>query len=378
MREFEETSFQSHDGTELYYRHWPAVTAAARPRAVIMFHRGHEHSGRLAHLPDELGLEDFAFFAWDARGYGRSPGPRGDSPGYEVSVRDVDCFVRHVAATHGVAMQEIVVLAQSVGAVLVASWVHDYAPPVRCLVLAAPAFKVRLYVPFALAGLRLMMRLRGNFSVNSYVKAQFLTHDPERILSYRRDPLIVRPISVRMLVALFDAGKRVVADAGAIQLPVLLLSSGADWVVYKGPQRRFFLGLGGQRNEFHELPGFFHDTLGEKNRAVALERVRAFVLRMFERPPPAPQLLDADRRGYTFEEEARLRQPLPAWSPKGLGYAVQRFLLRTLGRRSAGVRLGLETGFDSGSTLDYVYRNEARGDGTLGRLLDRAYLDAIG
>ena len=104
MREFEETSFQSHDGTELYYRHWPAVTAAARPRAVIMFHRGHEHSGRLAHLPDELGLEDFAFFAWDARGYGRSPGPRGDSPGYEVSVRDVDCFVRHVAATHGLTL----------------------------------------------------------------------------------------------------------------------------------------------------------------------------------------------------------------------------------------------------------------------------------
>ena len=35
-------------------------------------------------------------------------------------------------------------LAQSVGAVLVATWAHDYAPQIRCLVLASPAFKVKL------------------------------------------------------------------------------------------------------------------------------------------------------------------------------------------------------------------------------------------
>ena len=77
MREAEERTFTTHDGVELFYRHWPAVADGPRPRAVVMFHRGHEHGGRLAHLVDELGLDDFAFFAWDARGYGRSPGARG-------------------------------------------------------------------------------------------------------------------------------------------------------------------------------------------------------------------------------------------------------------------------------------------------------------
>jgi hypothetical protein len=42
------------------------------------------------------------------------------------------------------------------------------------------------------------------------------------------------------------------------------------------------------------------------------------------------------------------------------------------------MRLGLETGFDSGSTLDYVYRNQAGGISPLGRLIDRGYLDSIG
>ena len=43
-----------------------------------------------------------------------------------------------------------------------------------------------------------------------------------------------------------------------------------------------------------------------------------------------------------------------------------------------GFRLGHATGFDSGSTLDYVYRNQATGSTSLGRLIDRTYLDAIG
>ncbi|MEL5920574.1 class I SAM-dependent methyltransferase family protein, partial [Stenotrophomonas maltophilia] len=40
--------------------------------------------------------------------------------------------------------------------------------------------------------------------------------------------------------------------------------------------------------------------------------------------------------------------------------------------------LGLRSGFDSGSSLDFISRNEARGKGPLGRMVDRTYLDAIG
>ena len=140
-----------------------------------MFHRGHEHSGRMDHLPAELDLPDFDFFAWDARGHGRSPGARGHSPSFGTSVRDVQTFVDHIGARHGFAPETIAVIAQSVGAVLAATWVHDYAPRIRGLVLASPAFKVKLYVPFALPGLRLMRAMRGNFFVTSYVKAKFLT-----------------------------------------------------------------------------------------------------------------------------------------------------------------------------------------------------------
>ena len=149
MSELQKT-FITHDGTELFYRYRPAVSGAT-DKAIVLFHRGHEHSERMMCVADELGLDDFAYFAWDARGHGHSPGERGDSPSLGASVADIEAFVQHIQSAYQIQIENIAVIAQSVGAVLVSTWLHDYAPKIRCAVLASPAFKVKLYVPFARA-----------------------------------------------------------------------------------------------------------------------------------------------------------------------------------------------------------------------------------
>ncbi|MGQ7246323.1 bifunctional alpha/beta hydrolase/class I SAM-dependent methyltransferase [Halomonas sp. V046] len=376
-------TFTTHDGVELFYRHWPAADserrATATPRrAIVLFHRGHEHGERMAHLVEELGLDEFDFFAWDARGHGHSPGARGDSPSFSASVRDVQTFIDHIGTAHAIAEPNISVIAQSVGAVIVATWAHDYAPQIRSMVLASPAFKVKLYVPFARTGLRLLRALRGNFFVSSYVKARYLSHDPERVRSFDADPLITRDISVNMLLGLYDAAKRVVADANAIQVPTQLLISGADFVVHRKPQEQFHARLASLDKEKHILPGLFHDTLGEKDRGPALMRVRRFIRHSFDAPPARPSLLDADRFGDTCAESDALATPLPRRSLAAIYWRVTRACLTWASARSDGVKLGVDTGFDSGSTLDYVYRNTPAGSSRLGRLIDQNYLNSIG
>lgn len=373
-----EHTFATHDDVALFYRRWPVAAETAARGAIILIHRGHEHSGRMAHLADELDLPDFDVFAYDMRGHGHSPGARGDSPSVSHSVRDVQTFVDHIAAAHGVNIADVVIVAQSVGAVLASTWAHDYAPNIRGLVLASPAFKVKLYVPFARPGLALMRKLRGNFFVNSYVKAKFLTHDPERIASYSTDPLISRPISVNVLLGLYEAADRVVADAAAITLPVQLLISGSDWVVHQAPQHRFFERLTNPRKEQHVLPGFFHDTLGERDRRLATDKIRSFVRSLFDTPPAPVSLRDAHRTGFTADESRMLAKPLPWYTPRGAYWAMTRASLKLGGLLSRGIALGHSTGFDSGSTLDYVYRNQAQGVPLIGTMIDRTYLDSIG
>jgi alpha-beta hydrolase superfamily lysophospholipase len=372
-----EAHFITHDGQLLFYRYWPAINTPVQG-AVVLFHRGHEHSGRIAHLCDELDLPDHAFFAWDARGHGRSPGERGYSPSLATSVRDIQTFIEHIAATYGIGVERMSIVAQSVGAVLATTWVHDYAPRIRCLVVASPAFKVKLYVPFARPGLRLLHHLRGKFFVNSYVKPKFLTHDASRITSYQQDPLITRPIAVNILLDLYDTAKRIVADAAAITAPTLLLISGADWVVHRGPQDEFFRRLGSHVKERIVLNGFYHDTLGERDRAKAVAAVRRFIVRETETPAAPVSLRQADRHGAFKNEADQLARPLAPATPAALYWVLTRAGLRLGGALSDGVRLGHQTGFDSGSTLDYVYRNQPTGRFGIGRLVDRNYLDAIG
>ncbi|ENK9319004.1 alpha/beta hydrolase, partial [Escherichia coli] len=86
----------------------PALQPGAK-KVIVLFHRGHEHSGRLQHLVDELAMPDTVFYAWDARGHGQTSGPRGYSPSLARSVQDVDEFVRFAASDSQVGLDEVVV-----------------------------------------------------------------------------------------------------------------------------------------------------------------------------------------------------------------------------------------------------------------------------
>src|SRR5205823_2016325 len=152
------------------------------------------------------------------------------------------------------------------------------------------------------------------------------------------------------------------------------LAAGSDWVVQLSAQRRFFERLGSPVKEMHVYPGSYHSLFHEKDRHLPIGKVREFVRAAFDDLPPREPLLRADREGYTKAEYDRLSRPLPWWSPRRWGYALNRLVLKTVGRWSAGIRIGWHSGFDSGESLDHVYGDKARGSNPLGRLIDRLYL----
>lgn len=369
--------FITHDGTTLFYQRWAAAYQPAK-KAIVLFHRGHEHSERMAHLVEELNLPDFDFFAWDARGHGQSPGERGDAPSFSACVKDIQYFMRHIEAEYQIKTSDIAIVAQSVGAVLAATWVHDYAPPLRALCLASPAFDIKLYVPFAKPGLSLLSKIKGNFFITSYVKANMLTHDRERATDYAQDPQIAKAISVRMLLGLYTAAQRIVDDAQHIFVPTQVLCSGADFVVHRKPQQLFYQRLAHPNKEFHILEGFYHDTLGEQHRNIAVQKIRRYILQCFAHAYTAPDILDADKVGPSCATAEQLSTPFPHNSLKHWFWSITKQNLKIGSRFSKGLQLGEDTGYDSGSTLDFVYRNQPESTSILGKLIDRQYLNAIG
>jgi len=365
-----ECTLTTWDGIELFYRAW--IPKSGCKRALLLFHRGHEHSGRWQQTVASLGFKDIAVFAWDARGHGRSPGERGAARNLTDIIRDTDAFVRHVSERYDIPVENMVVLAHSLAAVTVAAWGHDYAPPIRAMVLATAAFHVKLYVPLAIPALRLRQRFFGPGRVTSYVRASLLTRDAAEAKAYEADPRIFRQISVNLLLDLHDTGRRLIADAGAIQTPTLMLGAGRDWVVSFKAQEEFFQRLSSPVKEMEIFPSDCHAIFHEKDRHRIVDRVRKFIQERFARPPATPSLFRADRSGHTWGEYERLRRNGKA------RFAVARAGLRMAGRLSRGVAVGWRNGFDSGLSLDYVYRNEARGRMGVGRFIDRSYLNSVG
>jgi hypothetical protein len=145
-------------------------------------------------------------------------------------------------------------------------------------------------------------------------------------------------------------------------------------IATRGPgsraQIRFFENLGSAVKERRDLPT--HDA-GACDQALAA--ARQFVAAAFARPPARVDLGDADRRGPWKREYDANAAPFSFFSPLHWAYAAYGLAMRTIGRLSRGISLGLSAGFDSGPMFDYVYRNRAAGLTPLGRKIDRDFLD---
>ena len=375
-----EHNFTTFDNSELFYRAWhPSVgnkSGKVQKKALVLFHGGHEHSGRFQDLVERLALDDISIFAWDARGHGRSPGVRGYAKHYMDVVRDVDAFIHHITDTHNIPREEMVIMGHSVGSVTVATWLHDYAPNIRGAVLGSPAFDVKLYVPLAYPGLRLWQKIKEDSFVSSYVKPNMLTHDKEEADARAKDELISPNIAVPVLTSLYDTAKRVIADAHTIKAPVLVLSAGKDWVVKRGAQEKFIENLGSATKEMVVYPGFFHEIYHEAERARPITRAKSFIEECFAKAPETASLIE---QGENDEIYQMLQKPIPAKSWKKPYYAMTAFSLKNIGGKlSEGMKIGWKYGFDSGSMLNYVYKNRAHGVTPIGTLIDRVYLDSPG
>jgi len=363
-------TFTSTDGAELFYREWsPAVPNG---KIVLLLHRGHEHSERLDPIARSAIFEGYKVFSYDNRGHGYT---RAEAT-YEFMnlVRDLEAFVRFISLKEGKSAEDMFVVANSVAGVVASTWVHDYAPRIAGMALVAPAFVIKLYVPLAKPSLDLMIRFNPRMNIKSYVKAKFLTHNTIEQERYNTDPLITPNIPARQLVTLLDTARRVVDDAHLIVTPTLVLSATSDYVVDSRVQKVFYDRLSSPLKRFVELEGFYHGVLYEAEAQKAIDEIGSFMKECFNTPK-------TDRSEHlislTQNEKDKIARGDITTCQK-LSFGVQRFMLNSLGWMSDGMKIGLKYGFDSGVTLDYVYKNTPNGVGILGKMSDKNYLDSIG
>lgn len=384
----QQSCFNAYDGTAIYYRYWltmPLTEIAKRSaqsghqagntpqKQVILLHRGHEHSGRLSELGEHFAQAGYQVFAWDARGSGRSGGIKDHADSVTELERDLNDFVNLVIAQTGIAIENTMIIASSIGATLAAAWVHDYAPTIRGMILGTPAISIRLYLPLAIPVLKIARKFGIMSRVSSYVKAQVLTHDKAAQAAYNADPLISGSISSDLLIDTHATGQRLLDDASAITVPTFVLCAGKDYVVDKQAERDFYEQLSAQIKRWQLYPDSFHAIFHETNKADIFTDCIEFADSLFVQPVKTVDLTNAHENSASKDKVDRL-----AIKPFNPNFTLTRFAMQKFGHVSDAIATGLEHGFDSGSSLDKVYANTPNGKNRFGKVVDKFYLSNIG
>ncbi|WP_335970811.1 bifunctional alpha/beta hydrolase/class I SAM-dependent methyltransferase [Fusobacterium polymorphum] len=361
--------FNTFDGNKIFYRVW---NFEKNKKTLIIIHRGHEHSERLNELSQDEKFLKYNIFAYDLRGHGYTETKT--SPNAMDYVRDLASFVKHIKDKYQIKEEDIFIVANSIGGVILSAYVHDFAPNIAGMALLAPAFEIKLYIPFARQLVILLTKIKKDAKVMSYVKAKVLTHDVEEQNKYNSDKLINKEINAKLLIDLADMGKRLVEDSMAIELPTIIFSAEKDYVVKNSAQKKFFLNLSSKKREFIELENFYHGIIFEKERQKVYKMLDDFIQDVFKNQNTS---LDTSSREFSRKEYERIALEEYPLTEK-IFYSIQKFSMKAFGFLSKGMSLGLKYGFDSGISLDYIYKNRANGKLLIGKFMDRFYLNQIG
>jgi len=358
--------FKTFDGSEIFYREW---NFRPNQKSIIIIHRGHEHSERLNDIATSEQFSGYNIFAFDLRGHGHTKTQT--SSVFMDYVRDLDYFSKFLKSEYELKISDIFVIANSIGGVVSAAWVHDFAPQIAGMALLAPAFRINLIVPLANEMITLGTKLKKGLIIKSYVKSKMLTHDPEQQKAYDTDPLITRSIDAELLIDLAKAGKRLVDDAEAIDTPTLILSAEKDAVVFNKDQKMFHDKLDTDLKKLEVLPDFFHGILFETGKELVYNKIKDFADQCFAK---TPKQISLAQDTFSVKEYKDLENNVG----NNLNFKFQKWSLSRIGKISNGMAIGLKHGFDSGASLDYVYHNQPAGKLGFGKMMDKNYLEAIG
>ena len=251
-------TLQTPDGETLALREWPI---AGLPKAVVQIVHGiGEHIGRYAHVAQRLNAWGFAVRGHDHYGHGASSGVRGGLPSVMRLVDDLALVVDDTRrALPGL---PLVLLGDSLGGLVSASFVARVVRPVDALVLASPGLDPGLTV-FQKLLIAVLSRIAPDVCVSTGLDDNYLSHDPAVVEAYRDDPLNHDRIGARLARFLADEGAVVQAEALRWLVPTLLLYAGDDHLVKPAGSRAFAAAAPADRVEAHCFESLYHEIFNE-------------------------------------------------------------------------------------------------------------------
>jgi len=267
---YHEYTLDTADHVSLFAREW---APDGEPSAVVcLVHGLGEHSGRYAQVGEAFNRAGYALLAFDLRGHGRSPGPRGHVDRYAVALDDIACHLADAAYRYP--ERPCVLYGHSLGGNLVLNYALRHRPPIAGVISTSPLLRPTFPIPRGkLLLAQVLAAICPRCTLATGIDAAALSRDPSVVRAYVQDPLSHNRAGVRFSLEFLAAGEWALAHAADFPLPLLLAHGTADRVTSFAASQAF-ARQAGPRCTWQPWNGLYHETHNEPEKA----QVIAFTL----------------------------------------------------------------------------------------------------
>jgi len=261
-----EFNWRTADGLRLYAQAWePDTTPAA---VVCLVHGLGEHSGRYAHVAAALTAAGYALLGFDLRGHGKSEGPRGHAPSYDILMDDIGRLLDEAAARY--TDKPRFLYGHSLGGNLVINYSLRRKPDLAGVIATGPALRTATPPPaWKLALGKILYKIQPGMQMANGLDRDGLARDPAVVRAYASDPLVHDRISARLALDMLQAGEWALAHATEFPLPLLLVHGTADRLTSSKATQEFAAQAPGDVT-LKLWEGFYHETHNEPEKAEVL------------------------------------------------------------------------------------------------------------
>ncbi|MEO8554046.1 MAG: lysophospholipase [Kofleriaceae bacterium] len=251
-------SFDAHDGTKVWRRHW--LPTAPEKGVLIIQHGLRDHSDNYDHLARRAAALGLSVWAMDLRGHARSAGPRVAPDPWHDYVADMDQLVGFVQqAEPG---QPIFLFGHSMGGAIVAMEVVEHRERLAGVILSAPVLNLGV-PPLVVASVKMFGVVAPRLGVMNLDPAAFST-DPSVGEAMVKDPLVEQGAGpARTAAGLADATAEIFAHVDRFTLPILALHGTADQLTAPSGSRALIEAAPSSDKTLRIYDGFAHDLVHE-------------------------------------------------------------------------------------------------------------------
>lgn len=269
----QEAHFRGADGLDLHYQSW---APDGDPRAVVAIVHGlGEHGGRYGTIANRLVPAGYKLYAFDHRGHGRSPGPRGHVNRWQDFREDVRAFLTLIRKQE--AGKPLFLFGHSLGGLIALNFALHEPAGLDGLIISAPGLDTSGLSPTMLRIAGVLSRVAPKISLATGLDPAGISRDEAEVKAYKIDPLVHGKGTPRLAVEGRAAIEWTLAHADELRLPFLLYYGTADRLVPPGNARRLFDRVSSEDKTLYEYEGSYHESHHDLERDKVLSNLQAWL-----------------------------------------------------------------------------------------------------